>query len=77
MTLEDDTKFKEKLTCGLKNNRRNLLNFHAISQNSGNLNFDRVLLSKAYIVWAKNSTKELFLMILKSDAKFEEKLTLS
>ena len=28
MTLECDTKFEEKLTCGLKNDIRDLANFH-------------------------------------------------
>ena len=48
MTLKGDAKFKGKLTCGLKNDIRNLVNFHASSQKSGNLNFDGLLLSKAY-----------------------------
>ena len=37
-----------KLTCGLKNNLRNLLNFHVSSWKSKNLHFDGLLLSKAY-----------------------------
>ena len=28
MTLECDTKFEEKLTCGLENDIRDLANFH-------------------------------------------------
>ena len=48
MTLKGDTKFKGKLTCGLKNDIRNLVNFHASSRKSGNLHFDGLLLSKAY-----------------------------
>ena len=48
MTLKGDAKFKGKLTCGLKNNIRNLVNFHASSQKSENLHFDGLLLSKAY-----------------------------
>ena len=28
MTLENDVKFEEKLTCGLKNDMKNLANFH-------------------------------------------------
>ena len=43
-----DAKFKGKLTCGLKNDIRNLVNFHASSPKSGNLHFDWILLSKAY-----------------------------
>ena len=48
MTLKSDAKFKRKLICGLKNNLRNLLNFHASSRKSGNLHFGGLLLSKAY-----------------------------
>ena len=28
MTLKGDAKFEEKLTCGLENDMRNLVNFH-------------------------------------------------
>ena len=48
MTLKGDAKFKGKLTWGLKNDWRNLLNFHTSSWKSGNLHFDKLLLSKAY-----------------------------
>ena len=41
---------KEKLTRGLKNNIRNLVNFHASSWESKNLPFDGFLLLKAYKV---------------------------
>ena len=50
MTLKGDAKFKGKLTCGLKNDLRNLVNFHASSRKSENLHFDGLLLSKAYKV---------------------------
>ena len=48
MTLKGDVKFKGKLTCGLKNEIRNLVNFHASSRKSRNLHFDWILLPKAY-----------------------------
>ena len=48
MALKGDAKFKGKLTCGLKNDIRNLVNFHASSRKSENLHFDRILLSKAF-----------------------------
>ena len=48
ITLKGDPKFKGKLTCGLKNDLRNLLNFHASSRKPRNLHFDGLLLSKAY-----------------------------
>ena len=47
MTLKGDAKFKGKLTHGLKNDIRNLVNFHASSGKSENLHFDGLLLSKA------------------------------
>ena len=48
MTLKGVAKFKGKLTCGLKNDIKNLVNFHANSRKPENLHFDRILLSKAY-----------------------------
>ena len=39
------------------------------------ISFDLLLLCKVYNVWPKKSTEELSFMTLKSDAKFEEKLT--
>ena len=48
MTLKDDTKFKGKLTCGLKNDVRNLINFHVSNRKSEHLHFNRILFSKAY-----------------------------
>ena len=48
MTLKGDAKFKGKLTCGLKNDIRNLVNFHVSCRKSENLHFDQILLSKTY-----------------------------
>ena len=50
MTLKGDTKLKGKLTCGLANYIRNLVNFHANSRKSENLHFNGLILSKAYKV---------------------------
>ena len=47
MTLKGDAKFKGKLTCGLKNDIRNFVNFHARRRKSENLHFDWIFLSKA------------------------------
>ena len=47
-TLEGYAKFKGKLTCGLKNDIKNFVNFHASRRKSENLHFDWILLSKAY-----------------------------
>ena len=48
MTLKGDAKIKGNLTRGLKNDIRNLFNFHAGSRKSGNLYFDGLLLSRTY-----------------------------
>ena len=52
MTLKNDANFEEKLTLDFKNDMRNLVNFNASSGKSGNLHFDLLLLSIAYIVSA-------------------------
>ena len=46
MTLKSDTKFEEKLTCGLENDMRNLANFHHSTWKSQNWDFDGIRLSK-------------------------------
>ena len=48
MTLKGAAKFKRKLACELKNDIRNLVNFHANTWESKNLLFDWISLSKAY-----------------------------
>ena len=50
MILKADAKFKGKLTLGLKNDIRNLVNFHARCWKSKNLHFDGLFLSNAYKV---------------------------
>ena len=53
MTLKGD----QKLTGGLKNDIRNLINFHASSCKSENLHFDGLVLSKAFNVLAEKVLK--------------------
>ena len=50
MALKGDAKFKGKLIRGLKDDIRNLVNFHASSWKSKNLHFHGLLLSNAYKV---------------------------
>ena len=50
MTLKGDAKFKGKLTRGLKNDIRNLVNFNTNSRKSENLHYDGLLLSRVYNV---------------------------
>ena len=57
MTLKDDAKFKGEQTRGLKNDLRNLVNFHASSRKSENLHLDWSFLSKAYKVLDKKVQK--------------------
>ena len=72
MRLKVDAKFKGKLTRVLKNDIRNLVNFHVSSRKSGNLHFDGLLFSKAYKDLDEKVQKSY---VSESDAKFEEKLT--
>ena len=46
MKLKSDAKFEEKLTCGLKNDMRNLANFHHSTLMCQNWDFNGILLSK-------------------------------
>ena len=48
MTLKSDVIFKEKLADGLKNDIKNLVNFHASNCKSENLHFDWLVLFVAY-----------------------------
>ena len=57
MTLKQDARLKVKLTRGLKNDIRNLVNFDASSRKSENLHFDELILSKAYKVLDENVQK--------------------
>ena len=46
MTLKGDATFKEKLTCNLENDIRNLAKLHESTQKSGSWDFDGIKLSK-------------------------------
>ena len=52
MTLINDSKFEEKLTCGLKDDGRNLVNFYQSSRKSQNWDFDGTLSSEVENAWA-------------------------
>ena len=53
MTLKGD----QKLTVGLKNDIRNLINFHESSCKSQNLHFDGLVLSRAFNILAEKVLK--------------------
>ena len=76
MTLRTDAKFEEKLALVSKNDMRNLINFNATSGKSENLHFDVLLLSTAFEVSTKKVNLSKYLMTLKSDPNFKEKLKL-
>ena len=46
MTLKSNAKFEEQLTCGLKNDMKDLENFHQSTQKYENWDSDGILLSK-------------------------------
>ena len=68
----------QNLTRSLKNDIRNLVNFHARKRKSENLHFDGILFSKAYKLLDEKVQKSYVSSQCwcKIDAKFEEKLTL-
>ena len=53
MTLKSDAKFKEKVTLSSKSDMKYLVNFNGSSGKPENLNFDVLLLSIVFYVWAK------------------------
>ena len=57
MTLKCYAIFGEKLTGGLKNDIRNLVNFHASSCKPENEHFDGLVSSKAYKVFDEKVQK--------------------
>ena len=71
---EDWCKIWRKTDLLFQINMRNLTNFDLSTRNLKSFHFNGLLLSNAYIVWAKKSKEELFFKTLKSDTKFEEKL---
>ena len=60
MTMKGDAKYKRKLTCGLKNDISNLVNFHASSRKSEDSHFEWSLLSKAYKDLDEKNTEVIF-----------------
>ena len=61
MPLRGDAIFKEKLAGGLKNDIRNLINFHASSRKPENLHSDGLVFSEAYKVLDKKVLKSYVL----------------
>ena len=75
MTMKNNAKFEEELTCNLKTDMRNLMNFDSSTQKPRTCALKLAPLTKVCNVWVKKSAKELCPMALKIDVKFEGKLT--
>ena len=71
MTLKNDAKFKEKLTCGFEYDMRNLVNFHPTTQKSKTFTPMGYFCPK-YMRFGLKKREEISLMALNSDAKFEK-----
>ena len=83
MRLMSDAKFKETATHALKNDIRDLVNFHGSSWNSENLHFEGLLLSitykvsiqkvqKSYLLWhwrVFQTLKKNWLFVWKNDMR--------
>ena len=70
VTMKNDEKFEEELTCHLKTDMRNLTNLEKNTPKSKKLLFNWLLWPKYIMLELKKSTEELYLMALKIDAKF-------
>ena len=71
MPLKGDAGFKGKLTRGLKNDIRNLINFHASSGKSENLHFNGLILSKAYEVLDEKAQTSLWRDTVNIDCRLD------
>ena len=71
MALKSDAIFEEKMTFGLKNGMKNLVNFHTSIRKSEKL-YLMGYFSRKYVIL---ELRELCVMTLKSDAKIEGKIT--
>ena len=76
MTLKNNAKFEEKMTCGFKNGMRKVascftraLEILKIGTLMGSF------CSKQKMYMSLKFTRELYVMTMKNDAKFEEELT--
>ena len=70
MTLKNDAKFKEKLTCGFKYEMKNLVCFHPNPQKS-EIFFRLALFVQSIQGLRYKNTKKLSFATLNSDGKFE------
>ena len=75
MTLKNDAKFEEKLTCALENDMRNIANFNQKTWKSQKLGlwWDAFIQSRKCM--SLKFAEELCVMVMKNDAKFDKELT--
>ena len=78
MTMKNDAKFEEELTCRFKINMRNLTNFDPSTQKSQKYALNGLPLTKLYNVWVKKVQRSYvwWHWILKQNLK-ENELVLS
>ena len=67
--FKGDAKFKEKLTCDMKNDITNLANFHKSTWKSQSWDFNEILWLKVENAWAKNLQKSYELCDIKEWCK--------
>ena len=75
MTMKNDTKIEEELTCRFKIDMRNSTNFDTSTQKSKKIVFQLAPCNQSIYFLSYKSTEELSFMTLKRYKNFEEKLT--
>ena len=75
MTLKSNENFERKLTCGSKNDMRNLANFHQSTWKCQSWDFDGILFVQSRKGKTLKFTEELCFMKMTNNAKLEEELT--
>ena len=75
MIPKSGAKFKEKLTCGLENDLRNLANFHQNTWKCQNWYFHGILFVQSRKCMSYKFTEELLVMTLKNNKNSEEEST--
>ena len=75
MRMRNGARTEEEFTLQFKTDINNLTILIQALKNLKNLHFNGLPLTNVYNVWTKKSIEELCLMALKTDAKFEGKMT--
>ena len=75
MIMKNDPKFEQECTCQFKIDMRNLTNFDPSTQKSQKFALEWPAFDQSIQCSSLATTEELYLMILKINAKFEGKLT--